>query len=115
MVWGETDCQLSLRRADVELLTKVVTLMAQQDSLPPEQFHEQLLELRERELNLFKEAKACNFTDPVERNYWYRGRMKFPSTIGAGFIFLFLPKRGPLRPEHVFLPIQYSMRRFIGA
>ena len=79
--WGETDCQLTLRKADAELLTEVVALIAQQEDLPPDQFEEQLLAMRQRELNLFEQAKACNFTDPVERNYWYRGRMKFPSQL----------------------------------
>ena len=37
--------------------------------------------LRVRELGLFAEARAHNFTDITESNYWHRSRLKFPGDL----------------------------------
>ncbi|MBL0160404.1 MAG: hypothetical protein IPP47_25485 [Bryobacterales bacterium] len=37
--------------------------------------------LREEEMQIEAEAKACEFQDLTEHNYWRRGRLKFPSAL----------------------------------
>ena len=37
--------------------------------------------LSKREDELFEKVKLHKFNDQTEYNYWYRGRLKFPSSI----------------------------------
>jgi hypothetical protein len=41
----------------------------------------QACRLRAREVELFAIARAHNFTDLTESNYWHRGRLKFPGDL----------------------------------
>jgi hypothetical protein len=45
------------------------------------QCREQACRLRTRELALFAEVRAHEFSDIAEANYWHRGRLKFPSDL----------------------------------
>jgi hypothetical protein len=41
----------------------------------------QACQLRAREVELFAIARAHDFTDITESNYWHRGRLKFPGDL----------------------------------
>ena len=41
----------------------------------------QACQMRAREVELFAIARAHNFTDLTESNYWHRGRLKFPGDL----------------------------------
>lgn len=45
------------------------------------QYERRLKKLRKKEEKIHRQARACSFTDKGEYNYWYRGRLKFPSLI----------------------------------
>ncbi len=49
--------------------------------LPREAYIFELRKLREKELELFEDARQCEFKDPQKENYWNRSRLKFPSRI----------------------------------
>jgi hypothetical protein len=42
---------------------------------------EEACRLRSREIALFAEARAYDFRDLTESNYWHRGRLKFPGNL----------------------------------
>lgn len=49
--------------------------------LPQEAYIFELRKLREKESELFEDARKCEFKDPQKENYWKRSRLKFPSRI----------------------------------
>jgi septal ring factor EnvC (AmiA/AmiB activator) len=44
-------------------------------------YERRLKKLRKKEEKIHRQVRACSFTDKGEHNYWYRGRLKFPSLI----------------------------------
>lgn len=44
-------------------------------------YTDNLKSLSKKEDKLFKKVKLHKFKDQTEYNYWYRGRLKFPSSI----------------------------------
>lgn len=73
----------ALRERDVLLLREVDALNARcgarwQDDA---ECVEQACRLRARELDLFAEVRAHDFSSITESNYWHRGRLKFPGDL----------------------------------
>jgi hypothetical protein len=73
----------ALRERDAALLREVDALTARCAAAwqaNPECL-KQACQLRAREVELFATARAHNFTDLTESNYWHRGRLKFPGDL----------------------------------
>ena len=73
----------ALRERDTALLREIDALTARCATAwraNPECL-EQACQLRAREVELFAIARAHNFTDLTESNYWHRGRLKFPGDL----------------------------------
>jgi uncharacterized protein YlxW (UPF0749 family) len=73
----------ALRAQDLQLSTQFDKLQKsyQSGSISKPDYLARLRELRERELQLLDQARAAKLDDPLEYNYWHRGRLKFPSRI----------------------------------
>ncbi len=73
----------ALREADRKLSADYAALKAKlaAGAIEPVHYLVVLKNLRQRELDLFQQARAHTFTDITEHNYWHRGRLKFPSPI----------------------------------
>jgi hypothetical protein len=73
----------ALRERDTALLHKIDALTARCAAAwqaNPE-CPKQACQLRAREVELFAIARAHNFTDLTESNYWHRSRLKFPGDL----------------------------------
>jgi len=73
----------ALRERDAALLREIDALTARCAAawqVSPECL-KQACQLRAREVELFAIARARNFTDLTESNYWHRGRLKFPGDL----------------------------------
>lgn len=73
----------NLQQRDRALTASFEAVRAQYQGggLSQEGYRFQLERLREKEETLFEDVKGCQIEDPLEYNYWYRSRMKFPSQI----------------------------------
>jgi len=49
--------------------------------LGPRTYERRLNKLRRKERKIRRQARECPFEDKKAYNYWYRGRLKFPSLI----------------------------------
>jgi hypothetical protein len=77
------DADAALRERDAALLREIDELTARCAAAwqaNPECL-KQACQLRAREVGLFAIARAHNFTDLTESNYWHRSRLKFPGDL----------------------------------
>ena len=73
----------ALRERDATLLKEIDALTARCAAAwraHPECL-KQACQLRAREVKLFAIARAHNFSDLTESNYWHRGRLRFPGDL----------------------------------
>ncbi len=49
--------------------------------LKPEKYAHRLNKLRKKERKIHQKARDCTFEDQETYNYWYRGRLKFPTLV----------------------------------
>jgi hypothetical protein len=73
----------ALRERDAALLRDVDALTARCATAwrANRECLKQACQLRAREVELFAIARAHNFSDLTESNYWHRGRLKFPGDL----------------------------------
>lgn len=74
-------CDQLLYKLDDQLYFDFDELQRAKYELESTQYIEQLKGLRSQELDLYQQAQQCEFVNPQAHDYWYRGRMKFPSRI----------------------------------
>lgn len=91
----------SFRERDNQLMAEYEKLHNdyQHGKVSREEYLRDLQELRERELQLFHDVKKHKFRDITEANYWYRGRLKFPSMIEQELRLLNESSFDPLKPS----------------
>lgn len=71
-----------LRERDETLSLRANAVILQKEKILPELYEAQLEELRKEEIQLFEDARQCDFGDNLtEYNYWHRSRLKFPGKI----------------------------------
>ena len=77
---SEPDCISLIDEKDAAIQLSFEELRANPNDLLS--YEEALQALLQREEALYAEVRACDFsTDRTKYDYWYRGRMKFPSSI----------------------------------
>lgn len=79
----QEDCATILKAKDKALLVEFEQLMEKKTNgkISDQEFVQALSSLKTKETALFQAVRHCSFDNPQEYNYWYRGRLKFPSPI----------------------------------
>jgi hypothetical protein len=79
---AKTSCVEDLRARDARLQSQADSLINVQNATAPDAYRKALTALQAEEELLFRDARQCDFGENLtEYNYWFRGRLKFPSTI----------------------------------
>lgn len=75
-------CIPLLQQRDSALIQRVDSLMLRRNEMTLVPYRTALEQLRAEEKQLFAEVDNCDFGKDLQAwNYWYRGRLKFPSKI----------------------------------
>jgi len=86
-VQKKEDCASILKAKDKAILQDFEQLINKNKAgeLSRDSLEQAIIVLKEREKALFQEVKTCDFHHLQDYNYWYRGRMKFPSPLDNKF------------------------------
>ncbi|MEM6377711.1 MAG: hypothetical protein AAF705_05840 [Bacteroidota bacterium] len=86
----------NLRAEDEKIMEEFEALQVKGYSNDDLRYRAKLQALYLKEQNILKQARNCDFPNPVEYNYWYGKRLKYPSKLER--TWLRLSKRADVRP-----------------
>jgi hypothetical protein len=74
-------CSQECSAFEHNLLDRTEIVLAKKGKERPEDYKKEVQKLRKDELALFERVRKCQFTNEKDHNYWYRGRLKFPTKL----------------------------------
>ncbi|HKK76139.1 MAG TPA: hypothetical protein VJ953_13755 [Saprospiraceae bacterium] len=77
-----------LRERDEKIMSDFQELQAKEHPSTDLRYIAKLKVLYEKEQALLREVRNCEISDPVEFNYWYGERLKYPSELERTYIKL---------------------------
>ena len=86
----------NLRAEDEKIMADFELLQAKGYPTEDLRYRAKLQALYLKEQSILKQARQCEFPNPIEYNYWYGERLKYPSKLEQ--TWLRLSKRADLRP-----------------
>lgn len=78
----------NLRAEDEKIMAEFELLQAKNLKQDDLKYRAKLQALYLKEQSILKQARSCEFPNPVEYNYWYGKRLKYPSELERTWIKL---------------------------